>query len=187
MSRFLYYVAASVDGYIADEQESLDWLTRYDGGEGVTQAMNDFMAGVGSIVMGADTYSWMLAHLKGEWPYPGIPTWVFTHRELAAFPGADLTFIRGDVAEWVRDVADDAGDKDVWVVGGGSLAGQLADEGFIDELILTTIPVVLGGGRRLFASRGQIWLEPTASREFERGVREERFELVKPPRADRVH
>lgn len=179
MARNRYYVAASADGYIADERDSLEWLFDVDF---PTQdsVIADFMAGVGALAMGADTYSWMLANVKDGWPYAGIPTWVFTHRELAAFPGADLTFIRGDVGEWVGDIAEDAGEKDVWVVGGGSLAGQFVDAGLLDEFILFSMPVILGGGRPLFAMRGQATLVETSMVDHGGGVRETRYDVVKP-------
>jgi dihydrofolate reductase len=183
MARFRYYVAASVDGYIADAQDSLDWLMAFDDFEGNQDVMADFLASIGSLVMGAGTYRWLLENMGGGWPYAGLPTWVLTHRELPAFPGADITFIRGDIAEWVGDIADDAGQKDVWVMGGGQLAGQFVEGGYLDELILFTIPVVLGGGRPLFAMGSTASLVPTTGVEHGMGVRETRYDVVAPPAA----
>lgn len=179
MARFRYYVASSADGYIADERDNLDWLleVEFDGQE---ESMSSFLAEVGALVMGADTYGWLLAHADGDWPYADLPTWVFTHRELAAFPGANLTFIRGDVSEWVDDIAEDAGGKDVWVVGGGSVAGQFVDGGFLDELIHFTVPVVLGGGKPLFALRGTARLAEISHTDHGRGVHETRYDIVRP-------
>ncbi|MEE1620168.1 dihydrofolate reductase family protein [Zafaria sp. Z1313] len=180
MTRIRYYVAASADGYIADERNSLDWLLRFDDTAGLEGATEEFMAEVGSIVMGGETYAWLLANAPGEWPYTGIPTWVFTHRELPATPGADLTFIRGDVHEWVGDIREDAGEKDVWMMGGGSIAGQFADAALLDEVILFTMPVALGGGRPLLAMRGQLKLAPTLVKEYDDGVRETRYDVAGP-------
>jgi dihydrofolate reductase len=184
MARNRYYVAASADGYIADQQNSLEWLFEVDFDEHES-SMDGFMSEVGALAMGADTYSWMLANVGDGWPYSGIPTWVFTHRELAAFPGADLTFIRGDVTEWIGDITEDAGEKDVWVVGGGSLAGQFVDAGLLDELILFSMPVILGGGRPLFAMRGRAPLVQTSSVDYGGGVRETRYDVVKRPASGR--
>ncbi|GAA3695643.1 dihydrofolate reductase family protein [Zhihengliuella alba] len=183
MTRFRYYVAASVDGYIADEHESLDWLTPFEEAEGVEPAMNEFFEQVGAVVMGAATYTWLLSH-SPVWPYAEMPAWVFTHRELPAVPDADITFVRGEPSEWAPDIADAAGAKDVWVMGGGSLAGQMIEAGHVDQLVLTTVPVILGGGRRLFATRGHIALERTGSRAFGSGVVEDSYDVVKPPADD---
>lgn len=180
MTQFRYFVAASADGYIADENERLGWLMDFDGFAGQAESYDAFMKEVGAIAMGSDTYSWMLNRMQGQWPYPGLPVWVFTHRELAAFPGVDLTFVRGDVTEWAGDVARSANGKDVWVVGGGSLAGQFVDEGLLDELLLYSMPILLGGGRPLFAMRGTARLIPTYTREYPGGIRETRFAVAKP-------
>ncbi|GER23437.1 dihydrofolate reductase [Zafaria cholistanensis] len=179
MARFRYYVAASVDGFIADRNNDLGWLLAFDGFEGHQQNYDDFLTGIGALVMGGETYAWMHAHAPGAWPYPGLPTWVLTHHEQAGWPGADLTFIRGDLSEWAPDIAADAGDKDVWVVGGGRVAGEFADAGLLDEIILFTMPVVLGGGRPLLAAGTPLRLEVTSSREYGGGIRETRYTVLK--------
>lgn len=181
MTQFRYFVAASADGYIADENDRLDWLMDFDGFAGQAESYGAFMEEIGAVAMGADTYSWLLNQKLEEWPYQGRPVWIFTHRELAAFPGADLTFVRGDVTEWAGDVARSANGKDVWVLGGGSLAGQFVDEGLLDEVLLYTMPVLLGGGRPLFAMRGRAKLAPTFTREYPGGIREIRYAVAKSP------
>lgn len=190
MTRFRYFVTASVDGYIADEHDSLDWLTAYENYHvGFQDPAAAFLDEVGSLVMGADAYRRLIAHMNhsgSPWPYDGTPCWVFTHRELTAEQGIDVRFIRGDVGQWVGDIGADAGDRDVWVFGGGGLAGQLAEAGHLDELILFTIPVLLGGGRPLASLRAPLGLTPTSTREFGRGVRETRYDLAKPPSPGRV-
>ncbi|GAB2897227.1 dihydrofolate reductase family protein [Neomicrococcus lactis] len=182
MTRFVYFVAMSVDGYIADEADSLRWLEpfdKYDDGS----TYESFLDTIGSIVMGADTYTWLLKNAKGEWPYKGIPTWVFAHRELPSFPGADVTFARGDIAEWASELARDAAGKDVWVMGGGALAGQFVDAEKLDELRLFTIPVILGGGRPLFAMRATGSLELTSIKQHDLGVVESIYLVTTTPHA----
>ena len=99
--------------------------------------------------MGGDTYAWLMEHEPGQWPYPDTPCWVFTHHEYSAPAGADITFVRGDVREFAPDLLKDAGDKNVWLVGGGHLVAQFANAGLLHEMIVTIIPVVLGAGKRL--------------------------------------
>ena len=148
-----YYTATSLDGFIADPQNSLAWLMQFEGpaGDGYTNFIRD----VGAVAMGSTTYEWVLAHerlLESDpprpWPY-SQPTWVFSSRDLPTVPGADLRFVRGDVLPVHREMAAAAGNRNLWVVGGGDLAGQFHDQGLLDELIITVAPVTLGGGAPL--------------------------------------
>lgn len=149
MSAFQYYVAASLDGFIATRDDDLGWLLQFDQTEGVGESYNSFMEGVGCIVMGGQTYRWLLEHEAGKWPYPDHPCWIFTHREYTAPAGADVTFVRGDVAEFAQDLIDSAAGRNVWLVGGGDLVAQFSRAGYLDEMILTVIPVALGSGKQL--------------------------------------
>ncbi|MEZ2389994.1 dihydrofolate reductase family protein [bacterium RCC_150] len=149
MADFQYYVASSLDGFIATNDDDLGWLLQFEDADGVTDGYEDFMAGVGCVVMGGRTYRWLLDHEPGKWPYPGIPCWIFTHHEYGAPEGADITFVRGDVREFARDLIADAREKNVWLVGGGNLVAQFAAAGLLHEMIVTVIPVALGSGRRL--------------------------------------
>ena len=159
MTRTRYFTAMSLDGYLADAAGSLDWLLALPD-EGQDGAIGAFLANVGAIAMGATTYEWVLGHepvlerpeLWREW-YGDRPTWVFTHRELPRIPGADVRFVAGDVAPVHREMADAAGERDVWLVGGGELAGAFADAGLIDELVLSVAPVLLAGGAPLLPRR----------------------------------
>jgi len=159
MTRTLYYTATTLDGFLADEHNSLDWLFEVEGGE-ESGDFATFFAGVGAMVMGATTYEWVVAHddLVGspekwrEW-YGDTPCWVVTHRELTPIEGAVLTFTRGDVATFHGDVVAAAGGRDIWVVGGGDLAGQFADRGLLDEVVVDVAPVTLGAGAPLLPRR----------------------------------
>ena len=146
-----YYTATSLDGFIADPQNSLDWLLQF----GMTDDYPDFIRGVGALAMGSTTYEWILADLARPgtgrpqaWHYEQ-PTWVFTSRSLPAPPGADIRFARGDVRPVHAQMAAAAGGKNLWLVGGGELVGQFHDHGLLDELIVSVAPVTLGGGAPL--------------------------------------
>ena len=154
----VFYSATTLDGYIADEHDSLDWLFVQDQDEGGPLNYGDFIKDVGAICMGATTYQWILDHnaRTGEkWGYEQ-PSWVFTHRDFA--PREDVTFTADDVKDVHAEMATAAGGKDVWVVGGGDLAGQFADAGLLDEMVLYIAPVTLGAGRPLFARRRDLVL-----------------------------
>jgi len=180
-----YYVAQSLDGYIAEADGTLDWLLSYDGdaGDDVSQATEGeygrFFAQVGAVAMGSATYEFILAE-GGGWPYQGIPSWVFSSRELAVPEGADVRFADGPVAPVHEEMSAEAGERNVWVVGGGNLASQFATEGLLDELIVTVVPVWLGDGMPTFAKRLQDKpLRLTGTRPFKNGMTELRYEVVR--------
>lgn len=152
MTRTIYYTASTLDGYLADESDSLDWLFTQDIDENGAMNYAAFIAGVGAMVMGRTTYEWIRRHLEasGEaWSY-AMPTWVMTHADLPGMPGADLRFAKGDVTPIHAAATEAAGGNDLWVVGGGDLAAQFAEAGLLDELRLSIAPVTLGAGRPLF-------------------------------------
>ena len=164
MTKTQYYTATSIDGFLADSDNSLDWLFEVDGGAD-DNPFASFFAGVGAFAMGATTYQWVLEHdalleqpLKWADYYGDVPAWVFAHRSLPTIPGASVTFVSGDVRPVHEAMVEAAQGRNVWVVGGGELAGGFADAGLLDELILGVAPVTLGGGapllpRRLTSSR----------------------------------
>ena len=154
MTRTQYYTATSIDGFIADADNSLGWLFTLRQTEASKQEYPDFIADIGALAMGSTTYEWILDHeglleKPGRWPYEQ-PTWVFSSRVLPRVPGADIRFVTGDVAPVHAEMVEAAAGKNVWVVGGGDLAAQFAEIGKLDELICYIAPVTLGAGRPLF-------------------------------------
>lgn len=157
MMKTQYYTATSLDGFIATEDDSLDWL--FPLGDINDTSYPAFIAEVGALAMGSATYEWMLRHAEtvaaetgSAWPYTQ-PTWVFSTRNLPAVPGADLRFVRGDVRPIHSAMREAAGAKNIWIVGGGDLAGQFYDAGLLDEIIAQVGSVTLGEGKRLFPRR----------------------------------
>ena len=160
MPRVVYYTATTFDGFIADPSDSLDWLFAVPDAAEAEAGIDSFMDRMGVLVEGSTTYEWVVRHDQllehpEKWAefYGNRPTFVFTGRELTAVPGADIRFRSAAVADVWPEIADAAGDKDVWVVGGGDLAGQFADAGLLDEIVLSVAPVTLGSGRSLFPRR----------------------------------
>jgi dihydrofolate reductase len=160
-----YYTATTLDGFIADPDNSLDWLfTRKREPDGPMN-YGDFILGIGAMAMGSTTYEWILDHefadkdpAEWKWPYD-IPCWVFTHRQLAVVPTARIEFTRANIATVHKEMVDAAGDRNVWIVGGGDLAGQFADVGLLDEVIVMVAPVTLGGGAPLLPRRIELRLD----------------------------
>ncbi len=184
MSRTQYFCAASLDGFIAEADDTLEWLLKYEGSftgagaEPMKGTYDRFYDGVGALVMGSATYEFVLAELS-EWPYEGKPTWILTSRELPEPEGddVDVRIVKGDVAELFDEMLAAAGERDLWVVGGGNVASQFADAGLLDDVLVTVVPVVLGEGKPLFDRRVSPGpLQLTGTRAFDSGMVELRYQ-----------
>ncbi|MFF3038830.1 dihydrofolate reductase family protein [Arthrobacter citreus] len=175
MPKVIYYVASSLDGFIATEGNSLDWLLDF-GFASFQDHYDQFIAGVGALIMGAQTYEWIRREQPDTWDYGELPCLVLTHRELQAPAGSGVRFASGDPGPVLEQARTLAGDKNIWVVGGGDVAAQIADAGLLDELWVTYMPVALGAGRPLLpvsSPTGRMHLIGTTS--FNGGAAELRF------------
>ena len=149
-----YYTATSIDGYLADEDNSLDWLFQFGEVERMGDLYTQFIERVGAVAMGSTTYEWIVEHENlsedpEKWPYD-VPAWVFSRREVPTIDGADIRFVQGDVEPIHAEMVETAGGENVWLVGGGELVGQFHDRGLVDEIILSVAPVTLESGTPLF-------------------------------------
>lgn len=178
MGKVLYYVASSLDGYIATEDHSLDWLLAF-GFEAFQSHFDRFMAGVGSLVMGSATYEWIRTNEPDSWDYGALPCQVLTHRALQPPPASGVRFSSGDVRRICAQAVTDAAGRNVWVVGGGDVAAQFAEAGLLDEMRVTYMPVALGGGRRLLpVSAPTAPMRLTGTTSFDGGAAELRFSFA---------
>ncbi len=160
-----YYTASSLDGFIATPDHSLEWLFRQDFDPDGPMAYPAFILGIGAIVMGSSTYQWLRNH-EHDWTYQQ-PTWIFTHHDLPVAPGADVRLVNGNVADHVAQIVGSAQGKDIWIVGGGDLAGQFADAGLLDEFWVQFAPATLGHGQPLLPRALDLDLLDTArNRDF---------------------
>ena len=149
MPEVILYIAASLDGYIAREDGAIDWLSAVDRPD-TDYGYAQFYQSIDVAVMGRKTYE--LALSFGEWPYPGKPSCVFTHRNLTS-NRSDLTFTSARPEVVLADLAA-RGLKRVWLVGGAELVATFQKARLIDEYIVSVIPVILGTGIPLFLSTG---------------------------------
>lgn len=158
MGRIIFDTATTINGWIADEHNSLAWLFAVENGEAPEAGL--FPPDAAVLVEGSTTYEWLLAQEdlladpeKWQEFYGEKTTFVFTSRELPVPAGADVRFLSGSVTDALPAIREAAGDSDVWVVGGGDLAGQFLDAGALDEIAISVAPVALTGGAPLLPRR----------------------------------
>lgn len=149
-----YYTATTLDGFIATLDHSLEWL--FPLGDIADTGYDAFFADVGALAMGSATYEWLIAnHLRPgteeekPWPYES-PVWVFSNRSFSFPEGADINTANGDVRPVHEAMKKAADGKNIWIVGGGDLAGQFYDAELLDEMIVTVGSTTLGRGMPLF-------------------------------------
>lgn len=154
MGEIIFDAATTLNGYLADDDHSLQWLFDVGGDE---QPDPDLLPRDVSVhVEGANTYLWVLEHEKfmehpAKWHtyYGDRPTYVFTHRDLPIPQGADVRLLRGAVAQHLDHIRNAAGTGNIWVLGGGELLGQFLDIDELDELALTIAPATVAAGASL--------------------------------------
>lgn len=151
--RFVYSTATTANGYLADLQDSLQWLFDIPG-EGPDLAA--FVEGVGAVVMGSTTYRWVLEQedllrRPARWQefFGSRPVFVFTHQDLPVPQGAEVRRLSGAVVDHLPELRAAAAGGDVWIQGGGDLAGQFLDAGALDRIELAVAPAFLAAGREL--------------------------------------
>lgn len=149
MRKIILYVAASLDGYMADSQKSVNWIKGQDATTEMPDTFTPFFATVDTIIMGRTTYKQIVTELSPEkWPYSGAMTYVFTHQPTTDAEG--IRFTSGNPCQLVNNLRQEAG-KDIWICGGADIISQLLKADLIDVFHIATIPIILGGGVRLFA------------------------------------
>lgn len=143
MRPLCYFVASSLDGYIARRDGGIDWLfTDADYGYA------EFYASVDAVLMGRRTYEPMVR--EGSFHFPGKRSFVFSST-LKSSPFPEVTLVREDPAGFAKYLKSEPGKK-IWLVGGAGLAAPLFRARLVDELVLSIHPVTLGDGIPLFPS-----------------------------------
>ncbi|EQB98829.1 dihydrofolate reductase family protein [Photorhabdus temperata] len=149
MPKLIYYVAATIDGFIANNTHDLDWLDEFVLGDDATP-YDDFYQGIGAVIMGSGTYEWIMANSSDDWPYKNIPAFVLSHRTLPKHEGLNITITNkaaGDIA-----------------------AAYFAEVGELQQVFLTTIPVFLGTGIEVLPVSEKVSVTPKTQRFLRSGA-----------------
>jgi len=143
MARVRFYVATSLDGFIADREGSVDWLAPYDAR---LYGYDSFISEVGALIMGRRTFE-LISALGEDWPYAGKPVYVLSSSSLEDVPGGVSVSARGIAAALQQARA--ATRKDIWIVGGAVTMQSALEEDLIDMMEIFLVPVLLGSGLSL--------------------------------------
>lgn len=148
-SRVRVYIATSLDGFIAGEGDDLSWLpdAGHEGPGPGALTYKDFIADVGSVLMGRRTYD-VVRGFDVDWPFR-VPVLVASHRALDDGAPSGARRVEGSIAELIAAARDAAGGRDVYL-DGGAMIRQACEAGLVDELVITVAPVALGSGHPLF-------------------------------------
>lgn len=152
MKKVILYIAVSLDGYIADPNGSVDWIKGQDDSVEPEDTFTPFFDSVDTVIMGKRTYDQIVTELSpDQWPYVGVSTFVITHDDKSN-DTEHIRFRNTSVSRLVYDLKESPG-KDIWICGGAQIANQLIEKDLIDTYHIAVIPVILGGGIKLFDTK----------------------------------
>lgn len=171
----IYYVASSLDGYIARPDGSVDWLDAFDGHDD-DHGYSAFYAGIDGLLMGRGTYLQCLDF--GDWPYPDKPAIVLTRANQLPLASPQVELQHCPPSEALANL-ESRGCQRIWLVGGGSLAGNCLAADLLDEVIVSIIPHLLGAGIPLFGIGLERRLQLLEQRSFPSGIVQVRYQVLK--------
>lgn len=149
MARIVGYIAASLDGFIADKNEGLEWLFNAPAELG-EHHYDVFIKRIRTVVMGRSTYDW-LVRSRMDWAYGAQRVFVVTSRPIENPIGALET--RSDIGSLIAELRA-LDDGDVWMLGGGKLQMAFIERGALDEIEVYFASALIGGGYPLFPPTG---------------------------------
>ena len=146
MKKIKLYIAVSIDGYIARSNGDIDWLTEYPINSETNYGYDEFFNSIDTVIMGGRTYRDILC-MDVKWPYMEKETYVITRNPLSE--KENIHFVTDNIIDTISQLRKQEG-KDIWLVGGGEMISILLNQDYVDEMIITCIPVILGIGIPLF-------------------------------------
>jgi dihydrofolate reductase len=172
MAQVVLYIAVSLDGYIAREDGSIDWLDIVDSPD-EDYGYQPFYDSIEVCLMGRRTYDQIKGF--GGWPYAEKLSCVFTSRRPSE-DSEDIRFVSGSPQIVIQQLIEEEYES-FWLVGGGKLNAAFLDADLVDEIVLSTIPVALGRGVGLFsdARPNEAAFEVAESRTYPTGVVQVRY------------
>ncbi len=170
------FIATSLDGYIADRDGGIDWLQQIPNPDQHDMGYKNFMKKVDAIVMGRNTFE-LVCSFDMDWPYP-VPVFVMS-RTLSSIPvgfSDKAELVKGRLSEILESIHQ-KGYNRLYMDGGQTIQSFLQED-LIDEITITTIPILLGGGVSLFSDlpeklefelvHSEVWLNEVVQSHYRR-------------------
>lgn len=156
MSKIILYIATSTDGFIADKEGGVDWLPHPEEDQDLEMVgYNKLMQRIDIIIMGSQSYKQIIGF--GDWAWTDKQTYVFSKQALEA-PLPCISITNSSPSQFIKNLREGGENKDIWLLGGANLAKSFAENGLIDEIILTIVPLSLGDGIPLGVSFDNFYL-----------------------------
>ena len=151
--KVILYISQSLDGFIADNKGSVDWILGNNEDYTSDYGYDNFIRNIDTVILGYNTYKQLIEELSpNEWVYKGLQSYVFTEKTINDVN--DIKFVNEDIISFIKKLRKEKG-KDIWICGGSNILNQLVKENLIDEYQITTVPVILGDGIRLFEEKNK--------------------------------
>lgn len=168
MHQFKLFIATSIDGFIAREDGSIDWLDSIPHAENVDYGYSEFMSKIDTVIMGRKTYEDVIG-FDVEWPYNDYTCYIVSGSGKVDIT-TPKTHLISDLSETSLQHIKNQSNKDIWVIGGGELIAGFLNQGLIDSMLISIIPVVLGKGRPLFNNGLETSFKLISTEAFESGI-----------------
>lgn len=171
----ILYIAVSLDGYIAGNNDNLDFLSIVHK-EGEDYGYASFIDSIETVITGRRTYEWVKNEIK-DYPHKSKDVYVLTSK--ATDHQNNLTFFDGNIEQLIINLKTKKG-KDIYIEGGGKVVNSLLRYKLIDEFIISTIPILLGNGIKLFDDNRPVQkLKLLSSKHFDTGLIQGHYEVLK--------
>lgn len=146
--KVILYISQSLDGFIADDNRSVDWILGNDEEYVSDYGYENFIKDIDTVILGATTYKQIKNELSPDkWVYENLQSYVLTREKIGDTP--NIKYMSIEIKNLINKLQQENG-KNIWICGGANLVNQCVKENLIDEYQITTVPVILGNGIRLF-------------------------------------
>lgn len=164
--KVILYIATSVDGYIAQPDDDLSFLSIVEK-EGEDYGYAAFINTIDTVIIGRKTYDWILGHVP-DFHHADKTTYVITRTPRPAI--GSTHFYTGSLQELISNLKNEQG-KNIFCDGGAEIVHALLKDNLIDEFVISIIPILLGSGTKLFRDgRGEQLLDLINVKHFEKGL-----------------
>lgn len=151
--KVILYISQSLDGFIADRKGNVDWILGNNENYDSDYGYENFIKDVDTVILGANTYKQIKNELSPDkWVYENLQSYVLTNEIIE--DTTNIKYVNMKIKELINRLQKEHG-KNIWICGGANLVNQCVKEDLIDEYQITTVPIILGNGFRLFEANNK--------------------------------